>query len=159
MRYAISVAIVLALLAGCGGDDGGGEDAAQTTAAVPTTRAPTAPVGTSSPESVVRAWLEALNAGQNDEAARLFARNAKVTDEAGTRSLASQAGAEEFVAGIPCGMDATAVAAEADEATVTATLTERPGGECRDAGTEVRPRATVRNGKIVALDLGAEPGR
>src|SRR5918911_1248752 len=78
LRSWLATAVVLALLAGCG--DG----------------------GKASPESVVRAWSTALNAGDNQGAADLFAPGAQVVQGPVGLRLRTHADAVVWNAGLPC---------------------------------------------------------
>jgi hypothetical protein len=57
---------------------------------------------TQSPAAVVRAWSDALNANQNEAAARLFAANARVVQGPFDIRLRTHRAAVEFNAALPC---------------------------------------------------------
>ena len=78
MRSLLAAACVLALLAGCGG-------------------------GKTSPASVVRAWSKALDAGDNQAAADLFAPGAQVIQGPVVTSLRTHADAVAWNAGLSRG--------------------------------------------------------
>jgi hypothetical protein len=122
-----------ALLAGCGGH----------TAA--------------SPESVARAWSKAINTGDNEAAASLFAPGAVVIQD--TRIvLRNHADAVAWNAGLPCAGKITDVSVDGENATVTFVLGMRPGQVCGGPGEPAAAIFTVRNGKIVVWHQIPPPG-
>jgi hypothetical protein len=184
VRYAALIAICAVLLAGCGdGDDGpsaqGTTDIGSATTSA-ATAAPTASETTVPPrtpgtttgaetgsettppagaqaERVVRAWLEAMNAGDNERAATFFARGATVTEGRRVSVLNSRDEAVIFNESISCGREVRSLFRTGDAVAISATLKKRPGAGCANPGTRVNPSAMVRNGKIVLLDLGRPP--
>jgi hypothetical protein len=124
VRIWLATAVFLALLAGCGG-------------------------GKASPESVVRAWSKALNAGDNQGAADLFARGAEVVQGPVVLTLRTHADAVVWNAGLPC--SGKIVALSTNGATVTATflLGDRPTSACDGPGHRATAVFRIRDGKIV----------
>ena len=124
MRSWLAAALLLALLAGCGG-------------------------GKASPESVVRAWSKALNAGDNQGAADLFAPGAQVVQGQVVLRLRTHADAVVWNAGLPC--SGKIVALSTSGATVTATflLGDRPTSACDGPGHRATAVFRIRSGKIV----------
>jgi limonene-1,2-epoxide hydrolase len=126
LRSVAAIALVLpvAALAGCGG-------------------------GSASPESVVRAWSHALNEGDNDGAAELFAKNAEVIQGGRIRLLRSHAEAVGFNASLPCSGRIVEIKTDGSFATATFVLGDRPTSPCDAPGQRARAEFQVRNGQIV----------
>jgi hypothetical protein len=101
--------IVLALAAGCGG-------------------------GSVSPETVVREWSDALNAGDNERAADLFARGAQIVQGSSVFFLQTHADAVDFNSSLPCSGRIVDVQTEEDTATATFVLGNRPTSRCDAPG-------------------------
>ena len=117
--------VVLALATGCGG--GGG----------------------SSPETVVRQWSDALNAGDNEGAADLFANGAQVVQGRSVFFLQSHADAVRFNSALPCSGKIVEVQTKADTATATFLLGNRTTHRCETPGQEAVAAFKVLHGKIV----------
>jgi len=102
-----------------------------------------------SPESVVRAWSQAVNDGDNEAAAELFAPGAEVVQPGSVETLSTEAEAEAFNESLRCA--ARIVALETAGKTVTATfvLAHRETSRCDGRGDEVKTMFRVENGKIV----------
>jgi SnoaL-like domain len=132
VRSWLAAAVLLALLAGCGG-------------------------GKASPESVVRAWSKALNAGDNQGAADLFAPGAEVVQGPVVLHLRTHADAVVWNAGLPC--SGKIVALSTNGATVTATflLDDRPTSACDGPGHRATAVFRIRAGKIVLWHQVPEP--
>ena len=132
-----SLALVLlaaaALVAGCGGHT------------------------TASPESVARAWSTAINTGDNDAAARLFAPGAIVIQNEQI-VLRTHADAVAWNAGLPCAGHIVDLAVDGDRVTVTFVLGRRPGQICGGPGQKAAAVFTVRRGKIVLWHQIPPPG-
>ena len=140
---ATAFACALALAVGAAGCGAEGEP--KTGAPSPSEGA-TAP-GQSGDERVIRAWNDAVNAGDYDRAADLFAPGAIVQQIVETR-LRTHADAVDFNSGLPCRADVTDVREEADGSTIAAfALREGPTGECREGGS-ARVRFVIRDGQI-----------
>jgi len=124
VRFRVATALVLAALAaGCGG-------------------------GPPSPESVVRAWSESLNTGDNEAAADLFAPAAQVIQ--GRRFvLETRSDAVAFNESLPCSGKIVSIETRGDTVTARFLLGDRPESRCDSPGAEVRASFRVRDGKIV----------
>jgi limonene-1,2-epoxide hydrolase len=124
VRVRIAIGLLLAaLLAGCGG-------------------------GPPSPESVVRAWSEALNTGDNEAAARLFAPRAEVV-QGRSFTLETESDAIAFNAALPCSGEIVEIVEDGNTVTATFRLGERPEQECDAPGAVARATFRVEDGKIV----------
>ena len=110
-----------------------------------------------SPESVARAWSKAINAGDNEAAARLFAPGAVVV-QGPEIVLRTHADAVAWNAGLPCAGRITAVMVDGERATVTFVLGRRPGQVCGGPGQKAAAVFTVRHGKIVLWHQIPPPG-
>jgi len=111
------------LVAGCGGSDA------------------------KTPEEVVSSWSRALNAGDNEAAADLFADGAVVM--VGQRTtLADHEDALAFNASLPCGGRIVEQSRRGDDVTATFTLTRRPDHMCDDTGETSMILFRVEDGKI-----------
>ena len=124
MRSWLAAAFVLALLAGCGG-------------------------GKASPESVVRAWSKALNAGDNDAAASLFAPNAEVVQGSVVTTLRTHADAVAWNTDLPCSGKIVALTTRGAVVTATFLLGDRPSSACDGPGHRATAVFRIRDGKIV----------
>jgi limonene-1,2-epoxide hydrolase len=114
--------------------------------------------GPPSPESVVRAWSQALNSGDNEAAADLFAPNAEVI-QGRSYVLETQREALAFNASLPCSGEIVAIETDADIVTATFRLDDRPASRCDAPGARVRAAFRVVDGKIVLWhQLPDEPG-
>jgi limonene-1,2-epoxide hydrolase len=116
--------LVPALLAGCGGNS-------------------------DTPESVVRAWSDALNAGDNERAANLFAPGAEVVQPGRVIFLRTHAQAVEFNSALPCSGKIISVATKDDTATATFLLGNRKTSRCDGPGSRAIAAFEVHHGKIV----------
>jgi hypothetical protein len=124
VRSWLAAAFVLALLAGCGG-------------------------GRTSPESVVRAWSKALNAGDNQGAADLFAPGAEVVQGPVVIRLRTHADAVVWNAGLPCSGKIVALSTRGATVTATFLLGDRPTSACDGPGHRATAVFRIRGGKIV----------
>ena len=124
MRPFLAAACVLALLAGCGG-------------------------GRPSPSSIVRAWSKALDAGDNDAAADLFAPNAQVVQGSVVTRLRTHADAVAWNAGLPCSGKIVSLAAKGATVTATFILGDRKTSACDGPGRQATAVFRVRAGKII----------
>jgi SnoaL-like domain len=123
LRLALGVASA-ALVVGCGG-------------------------GSPSPESVVRAWNESINSGDNEAAAELFAPGAEVIQAGRSLTLETEAQAVRFNASLPCSAEIVELRAEGEMVTATFLLADRGETQCDGPGTHVEAAFRVRDGKIV----------
>lgn len=105
--------------------------------------------GAGSPESVVRAWSRALNAGDDDGAADLFARGAEVIQGGRVLHLRTHAEARDFNHALPCSGRIVALAVHRDEVTATFVLGNRPASLCDGPGDKAAAVFRIRDGKIV----------
>ena len=125
MRLRIALALLSATLAaGCGGSS-------------------------PSAESVVRAWSQALNSGDNDGAADLFAPNAKVVQSGTVTTLANHHDAVAWNAALPCSGKIVKISSHADVATATFVLGDRKTSRCDGPGQRATAIFRVHGGKIV----------
>jgi hypothetical protein len=105
--------------------------------------------GTSSPERVVREWSDALNAGDNERAADLFASGAQVVQGNDVLFLQTHSDAVEFNSGLPCSGKIVDVQTDHDTVTATFLLADRKTRRCDAPGQKAVAAFRVVNGKIV----------
>jgi hypothetical protein len=110
-----------------------------------------------SPDAVARAWSKAINTGDNEAAANLFAPGAVVV-QGQEIVLQTHADAVAWNAGLPCAGHITDVAVDGESATVTFVLGTRPGQVCGGPGQEAAAVFLVRHGKIVRWTEIPPPG-
>jgi limonene-1,2-epoxide hydrolase len=116
--------------------------------------------GGESPASIVRAWSKALNSGDNQQAAQLFANGARVIQAGHVLLLRTRADAVAFNAGLPCSGKILSVSTRGNAATATFLLGNRPRSRCDAPGQHARALFEVRGGKIVVwhqLPTGSRP--
>ncbi len=162
-RLIASLALCATLLTGCGGSS---DDDQARTATAPSKLAPEPrnplelpkgiPLTAAGPADaadakVVRAWSDALRAGDVAAATALWAVPSKVQNGTPVLRLASRAHVRFFNASLPCGSVVTATGGAPRDFTIaTFRLTERKGGACdAAAGATARSAIRVRDGKIV----------
>ena len=102
-----------------------------------------------SPAQVARAWSAALNANDNERAARLFAPGARVVQPGIDVRLTSHRLAVAFNDALPCAGKIVRVTVRGNRATATFVLGERPKHRCDAPGGKAAAVFTVRAGKIV----------
>jgi hypothetical protein len=102
-----------------------------------------------SPESVVRAWSEAVNAGDNERAADLFAAGARVVQGGRLFVLRTHSQALRFNASLPCSGKIVSMSTDRETTTATFLLGDRPASLCDAPGAEAVAAFTIRDGKIV----------
>ena len=98
----------------------------------------------------MRAWSQAINEGDNEAAARLFARGAEVV-QGSSVVLGSEREAIAFNASLPCSAEITELTTEGDRVTATFLLADRETSRCDAPGAEVTASFRVHEGKIVLL--------
>ena len=105
-----------------------------------------------SPASVVRAWSAALNTGNNEAAANLFAKNAIVAQPGYTLPLKTHELAVLWNKSLPCAGHILWITVKKNVADATFRLSDRsPVQRCDAPGTRARAAFTVVNGKIAAF--------
>jgi hypothetical protein len=122
IRLAIGVS-VLALVAGCGGGK--------------------------SPEEVVRAWSEAVNSGDNEAAADLFAPGAEVIQGGRMLSLGTHEDAVAWNSALPCSGRIVELDTEGETVTATFLLGDRTSSACDAPGAEATAAFQIVDGRIV----------
>lgn len=111
-----------------------------------------------SPETVVRAWSVALNKGDNEAAAALFATDAEVIQGPLDVRLHTRRIAVAFNESLPCAGVISDLVRDGDVVTATFVLGQRPGVACDGPGQRATATFTVRNGKIVVWRQLPAPG-
>jgi hypothetical protein len=109
-----------------------------------------------SPPAVVRHWSRALNANDNEAAAALFARGARVM-QPGVDVRVSPRLALAFNASLPCGGKIVALQRTGNRVVATFVLKERPKHRCDAPGQKAAALFVVRNGLIVRWQQVAVP--
>lgn len=110
--------------------------------------------GLRSPEQVVRAWSEALNRGDVDAAAALFAPNAKTVAGDSIRILHTRKQAVAYNAEIRWCGPIVKLAARGGDVMAMFALHQRAAGRCDGRGGEHGSvYFEIRDGKIVLFDL------
>ena len=102
-----------------------------------------------SPESVVRAWSQELNDGDNQAAAKLFAPGAEVVQAGTTIRLDTQAQAVAWNAALPCSGTIVSIKTKDDTTTATFVLGDRRERKCDGPGERATAIVRVHEGKIV----------
>jgi limonene-1,2-epoxide hydrolase len=105
--------------------------------------------GDPSPESVVRAWSEAVNSQDNSAAARLFAENARVIQGTDVRRLHTFREARAWNAGLPCSGRILSLQARGDVVRATFLLGNRGKTRCDGPGERAQALFHIERGKIV----------
>ena len=129
----VAVLAAAALLAGCGGHKA------------------------ASPEKVVREWSAAINAGDDEKAAGLFAAGAVVIQGIQI-TLATHDDAVQWNSGLPCAGYVQSVDVEGEKATAVFVLGRRPGHLCDGPGQKAAAVFEVHDGKIVLWHQIPVPG-
>jgi limonene-1,2-epoxide hydrolase len=119
--------------------------------------APVAAARAPRPEEVVRAWSKALNANDNEGAARLFAPNAQVLQGGLALRLQNHRIAVAFNASLPCSGTIVAIRKAGTQVLATFVLGERPKHQCDAPGGKASAVFDVRAGKIVLWAQVANP--
>ena len=118
--------------------------------------------GTGSPsaESVVRAWSEALNQGDNNTAGSLFANGAEVIQGNSVLTLHTQHDAVAWNSALPCSGQILSIKSRGQTATATFLLGNRQHSRCDGPGQHATAVFKVVRGKIVLwhqTGTGAKP--
>src|SRR5919201_3404410 len=132
VRLWLAAAVVVALLAECGGSD-------------------------PSPANVVRPWSKALNADDNQSAADLFAPGAQVIQGPVVIRLRTHADAVVWNAGLPCSGRIVALSTRGATVTATFLLGDRKTSPCDGPGHRATAVFRIRGGKIVLWHQVPEP--
>jgi len=141
LRWAVLTLLAIGA-AGCGGGSGDGDDG-KTDGSKPTPP----PGREASAEDVIRGWNKAVNAGEHERAADLFAIDA-VVEQAGVEiRLRTRADAVDFNDSLPCRAEVTEIEPEGDASVVDFDLREGADGGCPDGG-RAAVRFVIRDGKI-----------
>jgi hypothetical protein len=109
-----------------------------------------------SPPAVVRQWSRALNANDNEAAAALFARGARVV-QPGVDVRVTPRLALAFNASLPCGGKIVALRRRGSRVTATFLLTERPRHRCDAPGQKAAALFVIEHGRIVRWQQVAVP--
>ena len=109
----------------------------------------------------MRAWSAALNEGDNEAAADLFAAGAQVVQGGRTIRLASHADAVAWNESLPCSGRIVEVETEGETVTATFVLGDRTTSACDAPGAEATAAFHIEDGKIVLWHqlAGEAPGR
>jgi limonene-1,2-epoxide hydrolase len=102
-----------------------------------------------SPESVVRAWSQELNTGDNQAAAKLFAPDAQIVQPGTTLRLRTQAQAVAWNAALPCSGRIVSIKTSGDTTRATFILGDREKRKCDGPGQRATAIVRVKKGKIV----------
>jgi limonene-1,2-epoxide hydrolase len=102
-----------------------------------------------STESVVRAWSQALNTDDNEQAANLFAPGAEVVQPGQVLTLRTHTEAVQWNARLPCAGRIVSIESEGQTATATFELGDRPHSRCDGPGQRATAVFKVVKGKIV----------
>jgi hypothetical protein len=98
---------------------------------------------------VTRAWSQALNTGDNEGAAKLFAPNARIVQGGTSIRLRTLADAIRWNASLPCSGRILEVETSGDRATATFELGNRTTSACDAPGATASAIFEIRDGKIV----------
>jgi hypothetical protein len=109
-----------------------------------------------SPPAIVRAWSRDLNTNDNEAAAALFARGARVIQPGVDVRLTAKL-ALAFNKSLPCGGRITRIQRKGDRVTATFVLTERPGHRCDGPGQTAAALFVVQKGLITRWQQVAVP--
>jgi len=141
------------LLAGCSSSDRQvtpSSSAPPSSSARPTTPPPASgAVNNRLPARIVRTWSKALNAGDNERAARLFARGARIVQGAFVILLRGHRDAVRWNASLPCSGRIVRLTVAGSVATAEFVLGDRPTSPCDGPGQHAVAEFRIHNGKIV----------
>jgi len=110
-----------------------------------------------SPESVVRAWSQALNTDDNERAADLFAPGAEVVQPGQVLRLRTHAEAVAWNSALPCAGRIVSIKTAGRTATTTFELGDRRNSRCDGPGQHATAIFRVVKGKIVLWHQTATP--
>ena len=114
--------------------------------------------GSRSAEDVVRAWSAALNAGDNEAAADLFAPGAEIVQSGRIVRLGTHEDAVAWNAALPCSGKIVDVETDGDTVTATFLLDDRTMSPCDAPGAQATAAFRIEDGKIVLWhQLDSEP--
>jgi len=102
-----------------------------------------------SAESVVRAWSQQLNTGDNQGAAKLFAPGAEIVQAGTIVRLNTQAEAIAWNAALPCSGRIVSIKSNGNTTRATFILGDRQKSKCDGPGMKATAIVRVKNGKIV----------
>jgi len=102
-----------------------------------------------SAESVVRAWSQQLNVGDNQGAAKLFAPGAEIVQAGTIVRLNTQAEAIAWNAALPCSGRIVSIKSNGNTTHATFILGDRQKSKCDGPGKRATAIVRVKNGKIV----------
>jgi hypothetical protein len=105
--------------------------------------------GSQSRVGVVRAWSEALNAGDNEAAAELFAPGAQIVQGGRTVRLETHDDAVAWNASLPCSGRIVEVETDGDTVTATFLLDDRTSSPCDAPGAQATAAFRIEDGKII----------
>jgi len=105
--------------------------------------------GQPSAESVLRAWSQELNSGDNEAAAKLFARGARVVQPGYVLRLETYEQALAWNARLPCSGRIVAMKSDGNTARATFVLGDRQTSKCDGPGERASALIRVRKGKII----------
>jgi hypothetical protein len=105
--------------------------------------------GGSNREDVVRAWSKALNAGDNEAAADLFAPGAQIVQSGRAVRLESHEDAVAWNAALPCSGKILELSTEGDTVTATFLLDNRTTSPCDAPGAQATAAFRIEDGRIV----------
>lgn len=97
----------------------------------------------------MRAWSDALNAGDNERAANLFAHGAQIVQAGRVVFLRTHAEAVDFNSSLPCSGKIISMSTNRDVATATFVLGNRKTRHCDAPGGRAVAAFEVHRGKIV----------
>jgi limonene-1,2-epoxide hydrolase len=102
-----------------------------------------------SPSSVVRAWSNALNAGDNQRAADLFAPDAQIVQGDQVERLRTHSEAVAFNRALPCSGRIVELRPRGGDIEAIFVLGNRPASRCDGPGQRAAALFRIRRGKIV----------
>jgi limonene-1,2-epoxide hydrolase len=111
-----------------------------------------------SPESVVRAWSQALNTDDNARAADLFAPGAEVVQAGRVLTLRTHEQAVRWNSALPCSGRIVSIQTTGETAKATFELGDRESSRCDGPGERATAIFRVVKGKIVLWHQAAAAG-